>query len=97
MADIFIPGDELDEARRALGFVQDHIDLGQGTFDFDRAFGRDLSGSAANFERKWKDGKGELIKQLEQIKGAMDSIMDSFQKTDQDAASRLSSGTEDGR
>ncbi|MFF3752467.1 hypothetical protein ACFYYH_18735 [Streptomyces sp. NPDC002018] len=97
MADIFVPGDELDDARQALGFVQDHIDIGHHTFDFDKAFGPELSrGSAQNFENKWDDGKKQLIKQVKGIKEAMDQIMDSFTKTDQDAASNLSTGQEGG-
>ncbi|GHH88966.1 hypothetical protein GCM10018793_70540 [Streptomyces sulfonofaciens] len=98
-SDIFIPGDELDAARQALGFVHDNIDIGHHTFDFEKAFGPELAGhgSAQNFENKWQDGKQQLRKQVEDLKKAMDSIMDSFTKTDNDAVANLDDGAGGGR
>lgn len=88
--DIVIPGDELREAQNMLGFVHDYIDIGHHTFDFDAAFGRELSkGSAQNFENKWEDGKNQLKKQIKGVKDAIGSILDSFEKTDQDAVAHL--------
>lgn len=93
MTDIFVPGDELDQARAGLAFVEDNIDIGHHTFDFDKAFGPELSrGSAQNFENKWNDGKNQLKKQVKGIREAMDSISDAFNKTDSDAVSNLSGG-----
>ncbi|KIF66643.1 hypothetical protein HY68_32365 [Streptomyces sp. AcH 505] len=93
MTDIFVPGDELDQARAGLAFVEDNIDIGHHTFDFDKAFGPELSrGSAQNFENKWNDGKNQLKKQVKGIREAMDSISDAFTKTDNDAVSNLSGG-----
>lgn len=91
--DVNIPGDELREAQDMLGFVHDFIDIGHHTFDFDAAFGRELSrGAAQNFENKWEDGKHQLQKQVQGVKDAIGSILDSFDKTDQDAASNLDDG-----
>lgn len=97
--DIFIPGDELDAARQALGFVEDNIDIGHHTFDFEKAFGPELSGhgAAQNFENKWNDGKQQLRKQVADLKKAMDSLMDSFTKTDNDAVANLDSGSGGGQ
>ena len=93
MADIFIPGDELESTRQSLGFVLDNIDIGHHTFDFDKAFGRELSrGSAQNFENKWDDGKRQLQRQVKDIKSAIDSILDSFTRTDNDAVTNLDDG-----
>lgn len=90
--DVNIPGDQLREAQDMLGFVHDFIDIGHHTFDFDAAFGPELSdGSAQNFENKWEDGKGRLKKQVKEISDAIGSILDSFEKADQDAAANLSS------
>jgi hypothetical protein len=93
-SDVNIPGSELKEAQDMLGFVHDFIDIGHNTFDFDAAFGPELSkGAAQNFENKWDDGKGQLRKQVLGIKDAIGSILDSFEKTDQDAVSNLDSGS----
>ncbi|MFJ2561635.1 MULTISPECIES: hypothetical protein [unclassified Streptomyces] len=94
-SDINIPGSELREAQEMLGFVHDFIDIGHHTFDFDAAFGRELSrGSAQNFENKWEDGKHQLQKQVQGIRDAIGSILDSFEKTDLDAVSNLEIGSE---
>ncbi|QIQ06459.1 hypothetical protein [Streptomyces liangshanensis] len=90
MADIFIPGDELDDARQALSFVLDHIDIQANEFDFPAMFGPGLRNAAQNFDDKWNDGRERLQKQVKEIKKAMDSIADEFAKTDNDAASNLS-------
>ena len=93
-SDVNIPGSELKEAQDMLGFVHDFIDIGHNTFDFDAAFGPELShGSAQNFENKWNDGKHQLQKQVQGIKDAIGNILDSFEKTDQDAVSNLDSGS----
>ena len=91
--DVSIPGDELREAQDMLGFVHDFIDIGHHTFDFDAAFGRELSrGAAQHFENKWEDGKHQLQKQVQGVKDAIGNILDSFEKADQDAASNLDDG-----
>ncbi|MEU3979413.1 hypothetical protein AB0F77_04755 [Streptomyces sp. NPDC026672] len=94
-SDVNIPGSELKEAQEMLGFVHDFIDIGHHTFDFEAAFGPELSrhGSAQNFENKWEDGKHQLQKQVVGIRDAIGSILDSFEKTDQDAVSNLDDGS----
>ncbi|MEW2289498.1 hypothetical protein [Streptomyces sp. NPDC047841] len=92
-SDVNIPGSELKEAQDMLGFVHDHIDIGHHTFDFDAAFGPELShGSAQHFENKWEDGKHQLQKQVQGIRDAIGNILDAFEKTDQDAVSNLDDG-----
>ncbi|MCD0484046.1 hypothetical protein LO771_17015 [Streptacidiphilus sp. ASG 303] len=91
--DIQIPGDELQEAQRTLGFVHDFIDIGHHTFDFDAAFGRELSrGAAQHFENRWEDGRHQLQKQVKGVSDAIGSILDAFDRTDRDAVSNLSDG-----
>jgi hypothetical protein len=96
-SDISIPGEDLRQARDMLGFVHDFIDIGHHTFDFESAFGPELShhGAAQNFENKWEDGKHQLQKQVKEIADAIGNILDSFDKTDRDAADNLS--TSEGR
>ncbi|WP_101948713.1 hypothetical protein [Mycobacterium sp. 3519A] len=92
-SEVNIPGNELKEAQDMLGFVSDNIDIDRNTFDFDGAFGRELSrGSAGNFEKKWNDGKTQLKKEVKGIRDAIGNILDSFEKTDADAASNLDDG-----
>lgn len=93
-SDVNIPGSELKEAQDMLGFVHDFIDIGHHTFDFDAAFGPELShGSAQNFENKWEDGKHQLQKQVQGIRDAIGTVLDSFEKTDQDAVANLDDGS----
>jgi hypothetical protein len=92
-SDIYIPGDELTETHDMLGFVHDFIDIGHNTFNFDAGFGPELSrGAAQNFEDRWEDGKHQLQKQVEGIRDAIDDILTSIAKTDQDAAAHLDDG-----
>jgi hypothetical protein len=91
--DINIPGDELREAQDNLTFVHDFIDIGHNTFDFVAAFGPELArGAAQNFENKWQDGQTQLKKQIVGVRDAIGNILDTFEKTDQDAAANLSDG-----
>lgn len=90
-SDINVPGDELREAQNNLTFVHDFIDIGGNTFDFEAAFGPELAGGAAqNFESRWDDGQTQLKKQIVGVRDAIGSILDSFEKTDQDAVANLS-------
>ncbi|GGN94899.1 hypothetical protein GCM10011579_094920 [Streptomyces albiflavescens] len=92
-SDVNIPGNELQEAQDMLGFVHDFIDIGHNTFDFEAAFGTELGrGAAQNFENKWEDGQQQLRKQVQGIRDAIGSILDAFEKTDQDAVANLQVG-----
>lgn len=92
-SDVFIPGNELEEAQNMLGFVHDFIDIGHNTFDFDAAFGPELSrGAAQNFENRWEDGKHQLQKQVEGIREAIGNILETVAKTDRDAVAHLDDG-----
>ena len=92
-SEVNIPGNELKEAQAMLGFVSDNIDVDRNKFNFDAAFGAELSrGSAGNFEKKWSDGKIQLKKEVKGIRDAIGNILDSFEKTDEDAASNLDDG-----
>lgn len=83
-SDIFIPGDDLEQASQSLGSIQDTIDIGTGNFNFDLAFGSSgrMRQAAGNFERAWKDGRTQLKDQMGQIKKGMDQIVDGITQTD---------------
>ncbi|MFJ9351324.1 hypothetical protein [Streptomyces sp. NPDC101237] len=92
-SDVHIPVSELEEARKMLDTVHGEIDIGHSLFDFDRAFGPELSrGAAQNFEDRWEDGKHQLQKQVEGIQSAIGDILDSMARTDQDAVAHLGGG-----
>ncbi|KAB1139424.1 hypothetical protein F7R91_40000 [Streptomyces luteolifulvus] len=92
-SDVNIPGEELQAAQDMLGFVHDFIDIGRDTFDFEAAFGRELGrGRAQDFEDKWEDGKQQLRRQVKGVRDAIGSILDAFEKTDQDAVANLQGG-----
>lgn len=91
--DVYVPGDELQQAQQMLDLVHDHVDIGHNTFDFDAAFGPELShGSARHFEKKWEDGKKQLKKQITGVRDAIGDILDAMNKTDQDAVNNLDNG-----
>jgi hypothetical protein len=90
--DVYIPGDDITTASQSLGTIQDHIDIGTGNFDFDLAFGKSgtMRAAADNFERAWSDGRTQLKDQIDQIKKAMDQVVDQFSSMDTDAGNQLS-------
>ncbi|AXI77404.1 hypothetical protein [Peterkaempfera bronchialis] len=89
MADIRIPGDELEQVSQALGFVLDHIDTGNSGVDLDRALGYPLIHQGNHFESRWSDGRFQLNKQCTTIKKAVDDILTQFKDTDDQAAAHL--------
>ncbi|TQJ47349.1 hypothetical protein OHU34_36550 [Streptomyces sp. NBC_00080] len=89
MADIFIPGTELDEVRRSLGTVMDNIDTGNAGIDFERALGSPLVDAARNFENRWVDGRTQVRREAKGIRDAAEDINDQFTQTDNDAAANL--------
>ncbi|WP_055526242.1 hypothetical protein [Streptomyces graminilatus] len=89
MARIEIPGTELEEVRRTLGFVMDNIDIDSADIDFDRALGRPLVDAARNFENRWSDGRIQIQRQAKVIRDGADDMVQQFTRTDNDAAANL--------
>ncbi|WP_440070633.1 hypothetical protein [Streptosporangium sp. OZ121] len=92
MADIKIPGSELEEVSRSLGFVLDHIDTDRSGIDIDRAVGYPLVDQGEHFESRWNDGRKQLHRQCEAIKKAVDQILETFKDTDDKAVAHLEGG-----
>ncbi|MFF3437693.1 hypothetical protein [Streptosporangium sp. NPDC002721] len=92
MADIKVPGSELEEVSRSLGFVLDHIDTDRSGIDIDRAVGYPLVDQGEHFESRWNDGRKQLHRQCEAIKKAVDQILETFKDTDDKAVAHLEGG-----
>jgi uncharacterized protein YukE len=90
VTDIHVPDDALKDGAKRMRLVQDNIAIGNTTFDFDAAFGRELSsGAAQNFEDRWNDGKHQLQKQVGGIIDAITQISDAFDEADRRSAASL--------
>jgi len=83
MAEIDIPGDELERMSALLSRVMELIDTKSGSFD-ETVVGSPLASSGRHFDDKWSDGRTQLKRQGNQPKDACDEIVKSF--TDQDNA-----------
>ncbi|MEV7975117.1 hypothetical protein [Streptomyces sp. NPDC086519] len=96
VTDVHIPDDALKDGAQRMRLVHDNIDIGHTTFDFDAAFGRELSrGAAQNFEDRWNDGKHQLQKQVSGIIDAITQISDAFDEADRRSAASLDDGRGD--
>ncbi|GLY29415.1 hypothetical protein [Kineosporia sp. NBRC 101731] len=89
MADIFLPGDDLDAARAALDKVRENIDISGANIDFDQALGRDLARAAGSFESAWSDGRFQLLREIDGIRDKFQQVSDAFADTDAQAAESL--------
>lgn len=89
MAEINIPGDELEEVSRALAFVLEHIDISSARVDLGRAVGPGLIGPAENFENRWGDGRFQLRREAEEIRSKIDQILETFKQVDDAAGAGL--------
>ncbi len=89
--DVFIPGTELEDAKKTITFVHDNIDLDSNHFDFQAAFGSGrLHDSAQGYEDAWNDGREQVRREIEGVRDAIGNILDTMKKTDDDAAASLS-------
>ncbi|MEV7325869.1 hypothetical protein [Streptomyces sp. NPDC093970] len=96
MTRIHIPEDALTDGAQRMRLVHDNIDIGRTAFDFDAAFGHELSsGSAQNFEDRWNDGKHQLQKQVSGIIDAITQIVDAVAETDRRSAASLDGARDD--
>ncbi|MEV0625826.1 hypothetical protein ACI2LC_11830 [Nonomuraea wenchangensis] len=89
MAEINIPGDELEEVSRALAFVLEHIDISSARVDLGRAVGPGLIDQAENFENRWGDGRFQLRREAEEIRSQIDQILETFKQADDAAGASL--------
>ena len=92
-ADVFVPGTELEDAKKMISFDHDNIDLDANQFDFRAAFGSGrLYDAAENFEDAWNDGREQVSREIDGVRDAIGKVLDTMDKTDTDAAANLSQG-----
>ncbi|MFF3560465.1 hypothetical protein ACFYXS_10580 [Streptomyces sp. NPDC002574] len=88
MAEIQIPGDELEDLSGLLGRVMELIDTKPTGFD-ETAVGAPLASSGGHFESAWSDGRTQLKRQGNQLKDACDQIVKAFTDYDNQSADSL--------
>jgi hypothetical protein len=88
MAEIDLPGDELERMSQLLGRVMELIDTKSGGFD-ESAVGGPMASSGRHFDDKWSDGRTQLKRQGNQLKDACDEIVKAFTDQDNEQANSL--------
>ena len=95
MADIEIPGEELEhlasllpKIKDVLGSADDADNVRRGLFSYegdDVGVGDEqLVAAIANFHGRWSDGHYQLGKELKSLQDAAQNVLDLFKQTDQD-------------
>jgi len=93
MADISIPGTELEAAHAAMVRVVSFIDSERIPGDLDSMLGPGpLAGAARQFDSRWGDGRFQLKKQCTEIRKAIDQVLQGFGETDANSAAALEGG-----
>jgi hypothetical protein len=93
MADINIPGDELDAASRNLqNVLQLFGDSTTSTENLEAALGVSdnlVSGTAKHFESKWGTGRSQIKEDGQNLINAINKINSTFSETDNNLANNL--------
>jgi hypothetical protein len=86
MADIYVPGDELQTANDQLGRVLALIDAGGRPADLATALGNspDVLDAAQLFDDRWSDGRYQMSKEGTEISDKITECLDAFTSTDDD-------------
>ena len=84
MADLFIPGEELESAARNMESVLELLDRGVNPPDLSELLGdsSDVMGAAQSFESRWSDGRTQLTDEAKDIQDGLQQVLDAFQQTD---------------
>jgi hypothetical protein len=93
MADIEIPRDDLENARLSMARVLEHIDVTRGPVELGIVVGRPVRQAAEHFEKRWGDGRKQLHRECKQIGEAIQQVVETYDKVDQDAGNSLGSGS----
>ena len=108
MADIEIPGDELEQLVSLLPKIKDVLgaadsadSIMKGLFTLnDDAVGvgdRNLGASIAHFHSRWSDGHYQVGKEIKSLTDAAQNVLDLFQQTDQDLTDSIHGTTPPGQ
>ncbi|MFF4252696.1 hypothetical protein [Streptomyces sp. NPDC001663] len=88
MAEINMPGDEVERLGTLLRQVMDLIETRSSGFDAD-AVGRPLVDAGSNFDKKWNDGRTQLKRNSKDLREACEAIVKAFADADNQQASAL--------
>jgi len=93
MAEIVVPGEELEAASEALTRTLAFVDSERIPGDIDAILGGgSLSDAARRFDADWSDGRFQLRKQGKAINEAIEKIQRGFGDTDVNTANSLREG-----
>jgi hypothetical protein len=96
MADINIPGDDIESARNNMQQVLSLLDNSATSLQsIDDALGNDklVTGAARNFDQRWSDGRTQLKDEGKNIVDALTKVIDTFTDTDNQVGNELTSGS----
>ncbi|MEV7289129.1 hypothetical protein AB0O01_32050 [Streptomyces sp. NPDC093252] len=88
MAEIFVPGEEVERVGALLARVMGLIDTQNSGFDA-RAVGAPMVNAGLEFDRSWDDGRVRLKKNCTALKDACDVVLKSFRDLDTDMGNQL--------
>lgn len=91
-----IPVDLLEDFAHRLGSIVSRLDDTKATF---RAFEEDMGdesvvGALDHFEHNWKDGRGDIHKQLDGLQKMANTVVREMRKVDTDLAQQLEKSME---
>ncbi|MET8828882.1 hypothetical protein ABZX40_05320 [Streptomyces sp. NPDC004610] len=95
MAEIFVPGEEVERVGTLLGRVMGLIDTQNSGFDA-RAVGAPMVNAGLEFDRSWDDGRVRLKKNCTALKDACDVVLRSFKELDTDMGNQLTAAQNGG-
>ncbi len=96
MADIQIPGDDIESARDNMRQVMDLFDSSNTTqANIAAATGNDklVTDAAHHFDKRWKDGHTQLKDEGQAIIDALTKVIDTFTDTDNQIGDQLTAGS----
>jgi hypothetical protein len=91
-----IPIDLLEDFAQRLGSIVTRLDGTKATF---RAFEEDMGDGSVvdaldHFEHNWKDGRGDIHKQLSGLEKMANTVVREMRKVDTDLAQQLAQSTQ---
>ncbi|MEU5976850.1 hypothetical protein [Streptomyces sp. NPDC047315] len=91
MAEIDMPGTEVQSMGELLGRVMDLIETRSAGFDA-VAVGPPLAAAGSNFDDRWNDGRFQLKRECKTLKDGCEAIVKAFADADKEMASALKEG-----
>jgi hypothetical protein len=96
VADINIPGDQIESARDNMRQVMNLLDSSTTSLsNIDQALGNDkvTTDAAQNFDDRWSDGRTQLKDEGNNIADSLDKVIQAFTDTDNQTGGELTGGS----